>query len=851
MPVARPEPLDTRVIAHVDLDCFYVQVEQRRQPQLKGKPTAVVQYNPFRGGAVIAVGYEARRSGVTRNMRGDDARKICPDINLVQVPVAHGKADLSIYRDAGTEVVEIFSRMGICERASIDEVYLDITEAASKRLMQSHPDAGAAYSEEVLRTHVVGIVEDGVGTGNVKEWVSRGFASRSDQLLACGAVIIAELRTVVVKETQFTTSAGIAHNKMLAKLASAMHKPAQQTLIPSSEVETLFASMPTKKIKYLGGKLGRNLESDLGVKTMGDLLPYSEAKLQSMYGFNTGTWLWMAARGMNGDEVEDRTLPKSHGCGKTFPGPTALKDLDSIRYWLTALSAELQERLNADLELHKRKARLLVVHASCHMVGKTSSSTKPFPSKSCTLRYGRERIASDAIQLFRRSLSEFCPDFPKLSPLKGEATGTSCAWAVTSLSVGAQGIYEVPAGFGTITRYFGSPATSNAKAEGGSTAAPSESPSPHPQVLDQSGTTPHDKVYLDLQDEEVISLNEPDENILKRADLSSGDAGSVDDKVPSAVSPCYSDEDGGSHSSDSELPASPNAYSVLRRRQRSALTLERKLRPHQQSGECLTGVANRPSPSDEGRSNNCKPVKRNLMDTLDPSVVGDEILLDRYGLGLEPLPPSELSDVASDHQPRHSVLNISIPRNQVTGPKAKSAGLKSDVREVIQCSPLESVEPTRPGVLVTGEAPECGNPVTYSKESQCSKIDDRPAEISKPETAASLVISTITGLDHDAQQGTVVCVNTSFSSDGADDPPSAGSTRAEGGTAIGDRSRAFSGGYKGSVFKRVDELWEKWKLSSQKPAASDRIGLQGEADHKRRKRLKSSISDFFARSSSK
>ncbi|KAL0442298.1 UNVERIFIED_CONTAM: DNA polymerase eta [Sesamum latifolium] len=130
MPVARPEPSDARVIAHVDMDCFYVQVEQRKQPTLRGHPTAVVQYNSWLGGGLIAVGYEARKFGVKRSMRGDEAKKVCPDIQLVQVPVARGKADLGVYRNAGSEVVSILSRKGRCERASIDEVYLDLTEAA-------------------------------------------------------------------------------------------------------------------------------------------------------------------------------------------------------------------------------------------------------------------------------------------------------------------------------------------------------------------------------------------------------------------------------------------------------------------------------------------------------------------------------------------------------------------------------------------------------------------------------------------------------------------------------------------------------------------------------------------------
>jgi DNA polymerase eta len=81
-----------RVVALIDMDCFYCQVESRLNPELTGKPMAVVQYNAWKGGGIIAVSYEARASGVKRNMRGDEARQHCPDIVLVSVPESRGKA---------------------------------------------------------------------------------------------------------------------------------------------------------------------------------------------------------------------------------------------------------------------------------------------------------------------------------------------------------------------------------------------------------------------------------------------------------------------------------------------------------------------------------------------------------------------------------------------------------------------------------------------------------------------------------------------------------------------------------------------------------------------------------------
>ncbi|CAM6037849.1 unnamed protein product [Sphagnum compactum] len=455
MPVARPEPAETRVIAHLDLDCFYVQVEQRKRPELRGKPSAVVQFNPWKGGGLIAVSYEARRAGVTRNMRGDDAKKVCPDIELVQVPMAHGHAYLAPYRDAGSEVVAILSRMGTCERASVDEVYLDITEAAAARLLED-PPLSQSLSEEAQRTHVLGLVEDGEERMTAGEWLCQRNASRDDQLLACGALIVAELRAAVLQETQFTCSAGIAHNKMLAKLTSSMHKPAQQTVVPSSYVPALLASLPIKKIGQLGGKLGKSLKEDLGVTTAADLLPFPEIKLQDLYGVNTGTWLWNVARGRSGDKVQGRVLPKSHSCSKTFAGPKSLKDMASVMYWLGEMAEELQERLDLDLENNNRTARLLVFHAACHLKGRAQSTNRKFPSKSCTLRYGKDKIVADARVLFEKCLQDFCPS-SSLSPLKATG-GTSCNWAVTALSVGASNISALPSRVSPITSFFSSPA---------------------------------------------------------------------------------------------------------------------------------------------------------------------------------------------------------------------------------------------------------------------------------------------------------------------------------------------------------------------------------------------------------
>ncbi|PWZ07592.1 DNA polymerase eta [Zea mays] len=223
------------------------------------------------------------------SMRGDEAKRVCPGINLVQVPVARGKANLNLYRSAGAEVVAILASKGKCERASIDEVYLDLTDAAKEMLLQAPPDSPEGIFMEAAKSNILGLPADASEKEkNVRAWLCQSEVDYQDKLLACGAIIVAQLRVRVLEETQFTCSAGIAHNKMLAKLVSGMYKPAQQTVVPSSSVQDLLASLPVKKMKQLGGKLGSSLQDDLGVETIGDLLSFIEENLQEQYGVNTG-----------------------------------------------------------------------------------------------------------------------------------------------------------------------------------------------------------------------------------------------------------------------------------------------------------------------------------------------------------------------------------------------------------------------------------------------------------------------------------------------------------------------------------------------------------------------------------
>ncbi|KAH9509130.1 hypothetical protein Btru_049132 [Bulinus truncatus] len=383
-----------RIIALIDMDCFYVQVEQRLNPSLKGKPCAVVQYNAWKGGGIIAVGYEARAHGVTRPMRGDDAKVKCPEIQLIKVPEARGKADLTRYREAGAEVLSVFSKYcSSVERASVDEAYLDVTVEVTQRLnvmMDSQID-----EHQIPNTFIEGFN----GPEGRKEWIQKIFTDREVNIceikLAVAASLVEEMRAAVFRETGFTCSSGIAHNKMLAKLACGRNKPNKQTVLPHSSVPTLFSALPLTKIRHLGGKLGASL-LEMGLKNMSDILPLTEEQLHKHFGSKTGTWLYNACRGLDFEPVSIRELPKSIGCSKQFGGQNALDTKDKIKFWLSELAQEVCERLTRDRENNNRVAKCLTVYVGFNMSHTTSS-------RACALvKYDAEKIASDAFAMLKQ-----------------------------------------------------------------------------------------------------------------------------------------------------------------------------------------------------------------------------------------------------------------------------------------------------------------------------------------------------------------------------------------------------------------------------------------------------------------
>ncbi|CAG9783412.1 unnamed protein product [Diatraea saccharalis] len=371
---------DNRVVVLIDMDCFYCQVEEKLNPELKGKPLAVVQYNPWKGGGIIAVNYVARAMGVSRHMRGDEAKEKCPDIILPSVPCLRGKADITKYRDAGKEVAKVLQRFTpLLERASIDEAYMDITEPVRERLKLLN--VNSVNKNMVPDTFALGYESIGEFIIDVHNYGSDSieFDYEHAKQLLVGAVIVSEIRAAVYEETGYKCSAGIAHNKILAKLVCGMNKPDKQTILPKHSINILYSTLSIKKVKHLGGKFGDTVCDTLKIRNMIQLQDFTQKELQVRFDEKNGTWLYNIARGIDLEPVQARFNPKSIGCCKQLRGKSALTDLDSLKKWLIDLGQEIEDRLEKDAVENNRTPKQMVVSFSTNSAdGRDISSSRSY-----------------------------------------------------------------------------------------------------------------------------------------------------------------------------------------------------------------------------------------------------------------------------------------------------------------------------------------------------------------------------------------------------------------------------------------------------------------------------------------
>ena len=247
-----------RKIIHIDMDAFYASVEQRDNPELRGKPLAVG--GSSRRGVVAAASYEARRFGVRSAMPGVTARRRCPELQFVS-------PRFDVYRTVSRQIHAIFARYSdVIEPLSLDEAYLDVTK-------------------------------DLAGLGSATHTAER-------------------IRRDIRDELQLTASAGVSYNKFLAKVASDQNKPDGLCVVRPEEGAAFVAELPARRFYGVGPRTAERMAA-MGIHTGSDLRQQSLAFLEQHFG-KAAHYLYRACRGEDERPVRPDRERKSIGGERTY-----------------------------------------------------------------------------------------------------------------------------------------------------------------------------------------------------------------------------------------------------------------------------------------------------------------------------------------------------------------------------------------------------------------------------------------------------------------------------------------------------------------------------------------------------
>ncbi|KAL3100488.1 hypothetical protein niasHS_000191 [Heterodera schachtii] len=305
-------------------------------------------------------------------------RHLCPIIHLCRVPSIEGveKGDISKYRDASGEIFKVlvdFSDQIVVEKASVDEAFLDLTAHCEMELdSQPMEELVQKLNDDIAQlfpsTFLVNeddkqqtvIMEERLNS--LKEWLSNDCrVSRQQLAIAIGATVVERIRKRVKEVTQFRCSAGISHNKILAKLVCARHKPNCQSVIVPKHIAKLYEQTPINSVWNLGGKFGKRLKRQFNAEMMAELRGIPRDVLLQHFHPKNVDWLTRMLEGHNDEPVCSNLQPKSLGTSKQFAGASMLATVAEVKKWVHALSNELSKRLVADDDKYGRIAQTLVV----------------------------------------------------------------------------------------------------------------------------------------------------------------------------------------------------------------------------------------------------------------------------------------------------------------------------------------------------------------------------------------------------------------------------------------------------------------------------------------------------------
>lgn len=310
--------MQTRIVMLVDLDYFFAQCEEIRNPSIKGKPVVVCVYSGRTqdSGAVSTANYIARKYGVKSGIPIVMAKRKLKNLDAVFLPV-----DKEFYKQISDNIMEVLrSFADHFEQVSIDEAYLDVTQKTK-----------ANYQ-------------------------------RAKQLAIA-------VKYSVLNQQKLTCSIGVGPNKLIAKIAASIRKPDGLTIVKTENARRFLAPLPVRSLVGVGKKTEKKLDM-FGVRTIGQLASLDVQRLIEVFGRKLGVYFHKASIGLDNEQVRERSEPESLSRISTLKEDT--RNLTVILAEAHRLCDEVHSRLLRRGVLYRSVSIYVVAHdLSSHTRSKT------------------------------------------------------------------------------------------------------------------------------------------------------------------------------------------------------------------------------------------------------------------------------------------------------------------------------------------------------------------------------------------------------------------------------------------------------------------------------------------------
>lgn len=316
----------SRIIFHIDMNCFFASCEIAENEELKGRPIVVAHDDPLQRGIILSPSYEARKFGIKTTMKVKEAFKLCKDIVVVEPDMklySHYSKCFNNYLLTITKKVEM---------ASIDEAYLDVTDI---------------------------ILNQGKNAIDLAN----------------------EMQQYLLNTYKLPSSIGIAPNKFLAKMASDMKKPLGITVLRKREIDKYMWPLPISEMFGVGKKTAPKLNS-IGINSIGDLANYKNIELlKKTIGENSALSLQRLALGIENSEVNYMPSNDYSSVSNAHTFDTDIYDINVIKNTLKVLCGTISYRLEST-KYEARTIGLVVKYSNFQTFNKSKGLDKAISSSS-------------------------------------------------------------------------------------------------------------------------------------------------------------------------------------------------------------------------------------------------------------------------------------------------------------------------------------------------------------------------------------------------------------------------------------------------------------------------------------